>query len=99
MTDKIVVNGQAQNVFSQILASLVALGYQVQQFLGDAWNLGSSQSRSRVFIVASAPGTIPLHPPLSTHGHPPGKGIKRNLGRTTNGLPFGIRRWENTPFP
>jgi DNA (cytosine-5)-methyltransferase 1 len=99
MTSKIVVNGQAQNVFSQILASLVALGYQVQQFLGDAWSLGSSQSRSRVFIVASAPGTVPLYPPPSTHGHPPGKGIKRNLGRTTNGLPFGIRRWENTPFP
>jgi DNA (cytosine-5)-methyltransferase 1 len=99
MTNRIMVNGQEQNVFSQILASLVALGYQVQQFLGDAWSLGSSQSRSRVFIVASAPGTVPLHPPPSTHGHPPGKGIKRNLGRTTNGLPFGIRRWENTPFP
>jgi site-specific DNA-cytosine methylase len=99
MTNKIVVHGQEQNVFSQILASLVALGYQVQQFLGDAWSVGSCQSRSRVFIVASAPGTVPLFSPPSTHGHPPGRGIKRNLGRTTNGLPFDIRRWENTPFP
>jgi DNA (cytosine-5)-methyltransferase 1 len=99
MNSKIEVNGQQQNVFSQILASFVALGYQVQQFLGDAWSLGSSQSRSRVFIVASAPGTVPLQPPPSTHGHPPGKEIKRSLGRTTNGLPFGIRRFESTTFP
>lgn len=98
MTFKIVVDGKEQNVFSQILASLVALGYQVQQFLGDAWTLGSSQSRSRVFIVASAPGTVPLFPPPCTHGHPPGKPIRRNLGRTTNGLPFGIRKYESTPF-
>lgn len=98
MTSKIVVNGEEQNVFSQILASLVALGYQVQQFLADAWTLGSSQSRSRVFIVASAPGTVPLFPPPCTHGHPPGKAIKRSLGRTTNGLPFGVRKYENTPF-
>ena len=99
MSAKIEVNGREQNVFSQILAALVALGYQVQQFLGDAWCLGSSQSRSRVFIIASAPGTVPLQPPPSTHGHPPGREIRRNLGRTTNGLPFGIRRYENTPFP
>lgn len=99
MTAKMEVKGREQNVFSQILASLVALGYQVQQFLGDAWSLGSCQSRSRVFIVASAPGTVPLRPPPSTHGHPPGKEARRNLGRTTNGLPFGIRRYESTPFP
>lgn len=99
MTSKIEVNRSEQNVFSQILAALVALGYQVQQFLGDAWSLGSSQSRSRVFIIASAPGTVPLQPPPSTHGHPPGKEVRRSLGRTTNGLPFGIRRYESTPFP
>lgn len=99
MTHRIVVDGQEQNVFSQILASLVALGYQVQQFLGDAWTFGSSQQRSRVFIVASAPGTVPLHPPACTHSHPPGPEIKRSLGKTTNGLPFGIRRFESTTNP
>jgi DNA (cytosine-5)-methyltransferase 1 len=99
MTAKMEVKGSEQNVFSQILASLVALGYQVQQFLADAWSLGSCQSRSRVFIVASTPGTVPLHSPPNTHGHPPGKETRRNLGRTTNGLPFGIRRYESTPFP
>ena len=99
MTYKIMVNGHEQNVFSQILASLVALGYQVQQFLGDSWSLASSQQRSRVFIVASAPGTVPLFPPPSTHGHPPGREVRRALGKTTNGLPFGIRRYEDTPFP
>jgi len=99
MTYKIMVNGQEQNVFSQILASLVALGYQVQQFLGESWSLGSSQQRSRVFIVASAPGTVPLFHPPSTHGHPAGKEVKRSLGKTTNGLAFGIRRYEDTPFP
>lgn len=99
MTYKIMVDGREQNVFSQILASLVALGYQVQQFLGESWSLGSSQQRSRVFIVASAPGTVPLFHPPSTHGHPPGREVLRNLGKTTNGLAFGIRRYEDTPFP
>lgn len=99
MTHKIMVDGREQNVFSQILASLVALGYQVQQFLGESWSLGSSQQRSRVFIVASAPGTVPLCHLPSTHGHPPGKEIKRSLGKTTNGLAFGIRSYEDTPFP
>ncbi|TKA83281.1 hypothetical protein B0A55_00790 [Friedmanniomyces simplex] len=36
-----------ENVFSQVLAALVALGYQVQQFLMDAWSYGSCQQRYR----------------------------------------------------
>jgi DNA (cytosine-5)-methyltransferase 1 len=99
MTYKIMVDGREQNVFSQILASLVALRYQVQQFLGESWSLGSSQQRSRVFIVASAPGTVPLFHPPSTHDHPAGREVKRSLGKTTNGLAFGIRSYEDTPFP
>lgn len=98
MTHKIPVNGQQQNVFSQIVASLVAIGYQAQQFLEDAWSHGSSQQRSRVFIVASAPGTEPLQPPSQTHAHPPGKKVRRTLGKTTNGLPFGVRKYLPTPF-
>jgi DNA (cytosine-5)-methyltransferase 1 len=99
MTYNIMVNGHKQNVFSHILASLVALGYQVQQFLGESWSLSSSQQRSRVFIVASAPGTVPLFHPPSTHGHPAGREVKRSLGKTTDGLAFGIRSYEDTPFP
>lgn len=98
MTYAITVDGHRQNVFSQIIGSLVALGYQVQQFLGDAWSVGSCEQRSRVFIVASTPGTVPLSPPPRTHAHP-GKMVMRSLGKTSNGLPFGIRRFGPTPFP
>lgn len=88
-----------ENVFSQILAGLVALGYQVQQFHMDAWSFGSSQSRSRVFIVASAPGLQPLEPPAHTHGHPVTKRlVKKALGSSSNGLKFGLRRDDFTPF-
>ncbi|KAK5703448.1 hypothetical protein LTR17_022090 [Elasticomyces elasticus] len=89
-----------ENVFSQVLAALVALGYQVQQFLMDAWSYGSCQQRSRVFIVASAPGLQPLSAPAHTHDHPNSTPyMERSLGRSTNGLPFGKRRNEFTPFP
>ncbi|KAK4898281.1 hypothetical protein LTR27_004288 [Elasticomyces elasticus] len=88
-----------ENVFSQVLASLVALGYQVQQFLMDAWSYGSCQQRSRVFIVASAPGLQPLPAPAHTHDHPSNTPFKvRTLGRSSNGLPFGKRRDEFVPF-
>ncbi|KJX92855.1 hypothetical protein TI39_contig5817g00015 [Zymoseptoria brevis] len=88
-----------QNVFSQIVAALVALGYQVQQFLGDAWSYGSPQQRSRVFIVASAPGLPPLSPIAHSHSHPNMSFRSRALGLSSNGLPFGSRRDEFTAFP
>ncbi|KAK5687581.1 hypothetical protein LTS10_001720 [Elasticomyces elasticus] len=88
-----------ENVFSQVLASLVALGYQVQQFLMDAWSYGSCQQRSRVFIIASAPGLQPLLAPAHTHGHPNSTPYMiRSLGRSSNGLPFGKRRNDFVPF-
>ncbi|KAK4917861.1 hypothetical protein LTR49_014265 [Elasticomyces elasticus] len=88
-----------ENVFSQVLASLVALGYQVQQCLMDAWSYGSCQQRSRVFIVASAPGLQPLPAPAHTHDHPSNTPFKvRTLGRSSNGLSFGKRRDEFVPF-
>ncbi|RMY03116.1 hypothetical protein D0868_07625 [Hortaea werneckii] len=86
-----------QNVFAQLLASFVAMGYQVQQFLMDSWSYGSCQKRSRVFIVASAPGLAPWPVPAHTHDHPSIR--SRNLGRSSNGLPFGNRRDLHTPFP
>ena len=86
-----------ENVFAQILAALVALGYQTQQFLMDAWNYGSSQSRSRVFIVASAPGLQPFVHPQHTHSHPSDV-FEKKLGQSSNSKPFGVRRFEHTPF-
>lgn len=88
-----------QNVFAQILAALVAMGYQVQQFHMDAWSSGSSQSRSRVFIIASAPGLEPLLPPQHSHGHPNGKAVQqKSLGKSSNGKSFGVRRDDCTAF-
>lgn len=87
-----------QNVFAQIIASFVAMGYQVQQFLTDAWLHGSSQSRSRVFIVASAPGLEPLPLPQISHDHPGADVRLHALGKASNGRSFGLRRNEYTPF-
>ena len=86
-----------QNVFAQILCALVALGYQVRPFILDAWNFGSPQSRTRIFVSIAAPGLMPLQDPPQSHSHP--EGIKdRALGRTANGLPLGQRYWGPTPF-
>nr|OQO25944.1 hypothetical protein B0A51_06082 [Rachicladosporium sp. CCFEE 5018] len=87
-----------QNVFSQIIAALVALGYQAQQFLMDAWNYGSSQQRTRVFIIASAPGLSPLEAPPHTHAHAK-EFRKKALGKASNNMEFGIRRNDFTCLP
>ncbi len=89
-----------ENVFSQILATLVAMGYQVQQFLIDAWSFGSSQQRTRIVVVASAPGLEPLARPPSTHAHCSIKSfVGRSLAKSSNGEYSGNRRNEFTPFP
>ncbi|KAK5115512.1 hypothetical protein LTR62_001171 [Meristemomyces frigidus] len=89
-----------ENVFSQLLATLVALGYQTQQFLMDAWSYGSSERRSRVFIVASVPNVAPLECPPYTHGHPLSSQFRATaLGKAGNGKTFGSRRNLLTPFP
>lgn len=87
-----------QNVFAQIIASFVAMGYQVQQFLADAWSHGSPQSRARVFIVASAPGIESFPLPRITHDHPRKDFPLHALGKASNGRSFGLRRNEYTPF-
>ncbi|KAK3052630.1 hypothetical protein LTR09_006111 [Extremus antarcticus] len=88
--------GKNENVFAQVLAALVGMGYQVQQFLMDAWSYGSPQSRSRVFIVASAPGLEPWPSPHHTHAHPEFRNL--SLGKASNGEPFGERQNLYTPF-
>jgi DNA (cytosine-5)-methyltransferase 1 len=86
-----------ENVFSQLLCTLVGLGYQVQQFLIDAWSTGDAQSRSRIFIAATAPNLIPMQYPYLTHCHPPQTNT-RKLGVAANGQAFGERRFDITPF-
>lgn len=88
---------QDQNVFSQLLCSLVGMGYQVQQFNLDAWSFGSPQSRSRLFVSIAAPGLRLPPPPSLSHSHPPGT-RDRGLGVAANGVAFGLRRFEPTPF-
>ena len=89
--------GSKENAFSQMLCTLVAMGYQVQQFYLDAWSFGSPQSRSRLFISVAAPGLkLPPHPELS-HSHPANT-KQRSLGRGANGLDFGSRLFGATPY-
>lgn len=87
---------KGENVFAQILAALVGLGYQVQQFLMDADAVGSAENRARVIIIASAPGLEPLSRPPTTHAY--SKFISKTLGKTSNGLSFGGRQDLVVPF-
>ena len=87
--------GQSRNIFSQIVCALVGMGYQVKQFNLDAWNYGGPQSRSRLFIIATAPGLMPLEDPPHSHAHPL-KMRNRSLGTLANGKTFGDRVWQGT---
>lgn len=87
-----------ETVFSQVVATLVAMGYQVQTFLSDSWTHGSSQKRSRLFIVATAPGLQPPERPPQTHCHPP-RTVSRAIGRTKSNVKFGVRHLDHDcPF-
>lgn len=97
MTTSIKEHG-GQNVFSQMIAALVGLGYQVQQFLMDAYYYGSSQARSRVFILASAPICEVLEQQDYTHARPTELERMLHLGKCSNGKPFGSRQ-EEAYFP
>lgn len=86
-----------EKVFNQLVACLVALGYQVHSHLMDSWSYGSSQHRSRIFISIAAPGLEPIAKPFLTHRHP--STIQaRSLGTLANGERFGSREDYPTPF-
>lgn len=87
-----------QNAFSQILCALVAIGYQVQQFLVEPSCHGSGQSRARIFIVATAPDCKPWDAPVQTHTFPQEQVAKRKIGIASNGKPFGQRKNAVSPF-
>ena len=90
-------NTKDRNPFAQMLCALVGMGYQVQHFHLDAWSFGNPQSRSRLFILATAPGLATPPKPSLTHSHPKHT-INRSLGRAANGHRFGERYWAPTPL-
>ena len=87
-----------QNVLSQIVACLVGLGYQVSQYIMEAWNHGSGQHRSRIFLAIAAPGLNPITQPWHTHSTPSETSAGRSLGRLPDGDRFGQRKCYPTPF-
>ncbi|KAK7754372.1 hypothetical protein SLS62_003665 [Diatrype stigma] len=84
-------------VFSQLVSAVVGLGYQTQILFMDAWSFGAPQSRSRVFLLFTAPGLRVPKIPVPTHSHPPGMGLRR-LGLMSNGQSFSQRERLPTPF-
>ena len=89
--------GDKRNVLAQVISALVGMGFQVRTFLIDAWNFGSPQSRSRIFISCAAAGLKPLQEPAHTHSHP--EWVRNSsLGRTANGLTISSRHKAPTPF-
>ena len=87
-----------QNVLSQVVASLVSMGYQVNQYIMDAWCYSSKQQRSRLILTIAAPGLNPILQPWHTNrrAHEDTKG--RCLGWLPNGERFGQRQYYPTPF-
>jgi len=96
MADDRGVDGD-ENVLSQMICALVGMGYQVQVFNEDAHTDGSGQQRSRLLLCIAAPGLMPLPPLASTHAHPSVR--DRKIGKGTNGIAFGKRMFDITPFP
>jgi len=98
-------DGSRYNVLSQLLCSLVGMGYQVQKFLVDSWSHGSCQSRTRLFVCITAPG-LPLLPrPSRSHGYSSSSSTNNSSTRTRsimtapNGVRIGHRQSGPCPFP
>ncbi len=84
-------------VFSQLVSAILGLGYQTQILFMDAWSFGAPQSRSRVFLLFTAPGLRVPKVPVPTHSHPPGMQMRR-VGLMSNGQCFSQRETLPTPF-
>ncbi|KAI1339784.1 S-adenosyl-L-methionine-dependent methyltransferase [Xylariaceae sp. FL0016] len=84
-------------VFSQLVCAIVGLGYQLQIKRLDSWCYGAPQSRSRVFLLFTAPGYRMPRDPAPTHDHPPGTPLQK-LGFMSCGLPIETRDVVPTPF-
>jgi DNA (cytosine-5)-methyltransferase 1 len=92
------VGYEDQNVLSQVVASLVSMGYQCNQYIMDAWSYGSAQQRSRLILTIAAPGLEPIAQPWHTHARPYEETTGKSLGRLPNGERFGEREHYPTPF-
>ncbi|RAR03204.1 S-adenosyl-L-methionine-dependent methyltransferase [Stemphylium lycopersici] len=88
-----------ENVLSQVVACLVSMGYQVNQYIMDAWSYGSAQQRSRLIITIAAPGLTPMTQQWHTHSRPYEETSGKSLGKLPNGERFGEREHYPTPFP
>ncbi|KAF9696631.1 hypothetical protein EKO04_005282 [Ascochyta lentis] len=88
-----------QNVLSQLVACLVSIGYQVNQFIMDSWTYGSCQRRSRIILTIAAPGLQPILQPPHTNSRSYEDTAARSLGKLPNGERFGDREHYPTPFP
>jgi DNA (cytosine-5)-methyltransferase 1 len=87
-----------QNVLSQVVACIVSMGYQVNQYIMDTWSYGSGQHRSRLFLTVAAPGLDPIAQPWHTHSRSYEDIMGKSLGRLPNGQRFGEREYYPTPF-
>ncbi|KAI0999232.1 hypothetical protein K3495_g8964 [Podosphaera aphanis] len=89
--------GRDEDALSQLISTVVGMGYQLQLFVVDAWSCGNPQSRTRLFVSFVAPGLELLNHPVLSHSHPPHI-TDRGLGQLANGQPFGRRLHELTAF-
>ncbi|KAL3426131.1 cytosine-specific methyltransferase [Phlyctema vagabunda] len=89
--------GRDEDVLSQLICSIVGMGYQTQVFVLDAWSCGSPQSRSRLFLSFAAPGYEAIQHPELSHSHPPNVRTAA-VGLKSNGESFGSRKFGPTPF-
>ncbi|OLN94180.1 DNA (cytosine-5)-methyltransferase 1A [Colletotrichum chlorophyti] len=89
---------RGEDMFSQLICAIVGLGYQARVFLLDAWNYGSPQSRSRVFLCFAAPGMRLPEMPLHSHSHYKPRMPSKNLGFLRNGEHMVKRLVMPTPF-
>jgi DNA (cytosine-5)-methyltransferase 1 len=77
---------RTEDLFSQLVCSLLGLGYQIEIVLGNAWEYGAPQSRSRVFLCFAAPGLRLPKRPVPSHSMTARQTIyrSRKLGKLTN---------------
>ncbi|KAL1899164.1 hypothetical protein Sste5346_003086 [Sporothrix stenoceras] len=89
-----IVNGKKcrknrrEDIFGQLLCSLVGLGYQLRMMLGNSWSYGAPQRRQRVFLIFAAPGYQLPDIPLPSHGSEFTIRCQRTIGMLATGEPI-----------